>query len=86
MGTYTLRIHGKPIEDARGMLEAADGVKTRGRTPGSSGEAGAPEPALTVTVDAPTLAAAEALVAAALPSHGSYTVGRPEPLEDEAEE
>lgn len=73
MGKYTLRISGKPIEDAREVLAATDGV--------SAPAAGAVQ--LTVTVDAPSLAEAEQRVDEALPAHGSYVLARPEPLEDE---
>ncbi|MGZ5308577.1 MAG: hypothetical protein ACXWDQ_01195 [Solirubrobacterales bacterium] len=71
MGKYTLRVEGQPIVDARELLAAAEGIHV------STGSA------LTVTVDAPTLEGAERLVRDALPSHGSYTVGRPDPIEDD---
>lgn len=76
MSRYTLLISGRPMDDAREVLAATGGV--------SSGQPGAG--ALSVTVDAPNLEQAVALVEAALPSHGSYSVARPEPLEDDPED
>jgi hypothetical protein len=78
VGKYTLRVEGHPIADARELLAAAEGIRVPARTPGE-----AQGPALTVTVDAPTVERAEELVRGALPSHGSYTVGRPDPIDDD---
>ena len=72
MGKYTLHVEGQPIDDAREVLRAADGIRP------AEGGAG-----LVVTVDAPTLSDAESRLRDALPSGGSYSVARPEPLEDE---
>jgi hypothetical protein len=85
VGKYTLRVMGRSIEDALRLLEAADGIKAGTRTLSSDQDPG-PGPGqvtLTVTVDAPTLAEAESRVEAALPKQGSYTVGRPDPVEDD---
>lgn len=76
MGRYTLRISGSPIEDAHSVLASTPGVSVR--TP--------PGRAITAVVDAPTLGQAEALIDAALPGLGSYTVARPEPLEDDPDD
>lgn len=76
MSRYTLRIAGSPIEDAHSVLAATEGVSAH--APAGS--------AMTAVVDAPTLEQAEALVQSALPDHGSYSVVRPEPLEDDPDE
>jgi hypothetical protein len=83
VGKYTLRVMGRSIEDALRLLEAADGIKAGTRTLSSDQDPGPGQVALTVTVDAPTLAEAESRVEAALPKQGSYTVGRPDPVEDD---
>jgi hypothetical protein len=75
MGKYTLNVRGTPISDAREVLAATAGIKT-----GASGEA------VTVTVDAPSLEEAKERVTAVLPEGGSYSVGRPEPLEDDPDD
>jgi hypothetical protein len=73
MGNYTLEISGDPIDDARTVLSGADGIRVHD---GSGG-------AVVVSVNAPTLAEAESKVSAALPSGGTFSVGRPPALEDE---
>ena len=71
MGKYTLKINGEPIEGAAEVLEAL-GYHVRGSEGG-----------LVVAVDAPTMDDAEAKVRDELPSIGSYTISRPEALEDD---
>jgi hypothetical protein len=69
---YTLHVSGEPIEGAAEVLEATGGFTVRG----AAGD-------LVVVVDASTMAEAEARLNEALPSLGTYSVSRPEPLEDE---
>jgi hypothetical protein len=76
MGRYTLHIHGNPIDDARSLLAAAAGVSVRS----PAGEA------ITAVVDAPTLGQAEDKIRSALPREGSFSIARPEALEDDPDE
>jgi hypothetical protein len=79
MSKYTLQIRGEPLEDAVAALDPVGGIKA----PSATEWATSPDEILNVTVDAPSLGEAKARVGAALPAHGSYTVARPEPLEDD---
>jgi hypothetical protein len=82
MSKYTLQIRGEPLDDAVAAVSAAGGIKASS----AIDWAAKPEPTLTVTVDAPSLQAAEAKLGSALPEHGAYAVARPEPLEDDEED
>ena len=77
MGPYTFRVSGDFIDEARATLERADGVHVGSTTDDRT---------IVVTADAPTQPGAEALVRSALPENGSYSIARPEPLEDDEDE
>ena len=74
MGNYTLEVTGSPIDDARTVLNGADGIRVH------DGEG-----VVVVSVNAPSLDEAEAQVSAALPSGGSFSIGRPAAIEGDDE-